>query len=127
LDAGGYSPHLIRVGTQLLTQRSDGQPQWIGTAAAPFGAKSRAWVQPPSLGDKQIFLALEKGKIAAYNQTTPHALGWTYETPFGTSLTGALCRLFSQGSVLLAAIPRNAGIEWLRLDTQNGKLIWSCS
>jgi outer membrane protein assembly factor BamB len=40
-------------------------------------------------------------------------------------LTGELMQLYGEGSVLLARVPRNNGGEWIRVNTQTGKLIWS--
>jgi len=125
LDAATFSPHVVRVGDQLLAQNGAGQPLRLGTKSSPVSEKSRPWVQAPCVSDGRVFIAGERGVIRAFDLAKPAAPVWTFEAGYPTSLTGALCELYAQGSVLLARVSRNIGADWIRIDTRTGKLIWS--
>ena len=91
------------------------------------GQPSRPWVQPPLLIGRRIVLAGDDGRVFANDNKPPHARHWTYQPPWPTSLTGELCRLVTKDSVLLALVPRNEGIDCIRLNPETGKLFWSLS
>jgi outer membrane protein assembly factor BamB len=125
LDAAAFSPHWSRVGERLLVQSVTGQPHVLNTSLTPFGTKARPWLQSPCLADGRVVIAGERGTIAAYDVGDFAMPAWTYRANFATSLTGDLCRLFTQDTVLLAQVPRNRGAEWIRLNPATGKLVWS--
>jgi hypothetical protein len=125
LNAATFGVHFLPVGKRLLVQNASGQPWWLGLQSGPAGAPSRPWLQPPLLVGNRIVTGGEKGRILAHDLANPHDLRWTYQAPWPTSLSGELCRLFSNGSVLLALVPRNDGLEWVSVDPLNGQQLWT--
>jgi outer membrane protein assembly factor BamB len=126
LGKTAYEPKLTRVDGTLLVQSISGQPCWLDAAKpTPVGAKARPWAQSPELVKDCVVVAGERGRIVAYERKSPHRVAWTYQAPFAPSLSGEPCRLIGKGSVLLALVPRNDGVDCIRLDVATGKPIWT--
>ena len=96
----------------------------IGAKPVSLGGPARAWKQAPPIISNRLILTPTPGRIEARETTSPHREVWSYDAPWPTSLAGETARLLAGDSVLLAAIPRNVGVELLRLDTDAGKLLW---
>ncbi|HZZ78228.1 MAG TPA: PQQ-binding-like beta-propeller repeat protein, partial [Gemmataceae bacterium] len=128
IGKAAYEPKLTRVGDSLFVQAIDGQPCWLDAKKpTPVGMKARPWGQPPLVIEGRVIIAGERGRIIAYESKPPQRMAWTYESPFATSLSGDLCRLVGKGPVLLALVPRNDGVDWVRLDPATGKTLWKIS
>lgn len=125
LDAGRFEPHLARIGAGMLVQDASGQPYRLDVKLVPFGPPVRSWKQAPHIVATRILSAQENGRIVARHATPPYEEVWTYQAPWPTSLTGDLIRLIAKDSVVLAIVPRNEGSEWIRVDVDTGKLLWS--
>ena len=125
LAGAAFGPFVTRVGDRLWVQSITGQPYWLGAKPTLTGLPSRPWVQAPLVIGSRIVLAGEDGRVFGSNTKPPHDRHWTYQPPWPTSLTGDLCRLVNKDSVLLALVPRNEGHDCVRLDPENGKLLWS--
>jgi outer membrane protein assembly factor BamB/tetratricopeptide (TPR) repeat protein len=125
LDAAAFSSHFTRLGNRLWIQCVTGQPFCLCTKHTPCLSPSRPWLQAPQRIGNAIVLAGEGGRIFGQGCTPPHARLWTYQAQWPTSLTGELCRLYVNESVLLALVPRNAGYECIRVDPAKGTVLWS--
>ena len=126
-EAARFSSHyhagdrfvLLQTGGKRLSLDSrTGQVLHEATAPAP-------WPQSPfALGDGRLVLAEEAGRTLLLDVVTNKTL-WRHEPPGYTSLTGAPARVFGDNQKLLALVPRNLGIELVRLDAAKGTRLWS--
>ena len=125
MDAAAFEPFLLRLGDRVLAQSNTGQPGWIGARPMALGEKSRPWRQPPIVVGDRIILAAERGRVMTYDAKPPHRLAWSHQAPFATSLSGGLCRLIGNGSIVLAITPRNEGDDWTCIDAASGRQLWT--